>query len=117
MHEFLLASMIVRTALDEGERYKAKRIRKVYLSVGDFAMINKEQIEFWVKEGLKMRTGFVCDVIINSVPVKIKCNDCGYIGRPSEFHFGIAECPYCGSIDCDIIEGTECKLEKIEIEL
>jgi len=117
MHEFLLASMIVRTALNEGAKHRARRIKKVYLSVGDFAMINKEQIMFWVKEGLKIRTGFVCDVVINSIPVRIKCNECGYEGRPAEFHFGIAQCPYCGSLDCDLIEGTECKIEKIEIEI
>jgi hydrogenase nickel incorporation protein HypA/HybF len=120
MHEFSISSEIVRTVLKSVEGKKVKKVLSVQLEIGELALLNVEQVTFWIHELFKGSVAEGAKVKVKTIKARIKCVSCGYQGGViSESgdifrHFTIFQCPKCRNFEVKIERGRECTLRKIQ---
>ncbi|MEM2583691.1 MAG: hydrogenase maturation nickel metallochaperone HypA [Candidatus Thermoplasmatota archaeon] len=122
MHEFSTMQNIIGIVIDEAKKIGAKKVSKVILEIGELTFLADEQMKFAfniLKEGTIAGDA---EISIKKIKAKIKCK-CGYegeirYGEKDEFHFifPIINCPICGS-DVEILEGRECRIKSIEVDI
>jgi hydrogenase nickel incorporation protein HypA/HybF len=121
MHEFSISSEIVRTVLDTAEQNAGKKVLSVQLEIGELALLNVEQVTFWIHELFKGSVAEGAKVKVKTIKARIKCEACGYKGgiksdhQDSFQHFIPYTCPKCGSFQIKIEKGKECTLRKIQV--
>ena len=126
MHEFSTAVGIVETITEVALKNNAKRIQKVKIVVGEFTMLNAEQLVFAFEIASEGTVAEGAEVIITAQKGQIECKDCGYKGDVQsskevdhlvvDFR-NIFECPKCKSNNTDISGGRDIYVDKIEVEL
>jgi len=121
MHEFSIASDIVRNVLDTAEANKGKQVLSIQLEIGQLALLNIEQVTFWVQELLKDSIAEGAKIKVKTVRARVLCEACGHKGGLSSDqgdpfqHFVPLSCPKCGSFQMKIEKGRECYLRKIQV--
>jgi hydrogenase nickel incorporation protein HypA/HybF len=121
MHEFSISSEIVRTVLNTAEKNNGKKVVSVQLEIGELALLNMEQVTFWIHELFKGTVAEGAKVRVKVIKAHIKCEACRYKGRISfekgdPFqHILSYSCPQCGSFQIRIERGKECNLKRIEV--
>ena len=53
------------------------------------------------------------NLIIDEVPVRVRCRDCGHESNCEDYRF---VCPQCKSVAVDIVFGRELTVQSIEVE-
>lgn len=121
MHEFSIASDIVKTVLDAVEKNQAKKVLTIHLEIGELTLLSSTQVAFWVKELLKGSAAEGAEVKVHSLKARIRCEACGYKGRikgldGADFlaHSLVPICPACGSLRVKVERGRGCVLKRIE---
>jgi hydrogenase nickel incorporation protein HypA/HybF len=127
MHEFSTAVGIVETITDVALKNNAKKIQKVKIVVGEFTMLNAEQLTFAFEIASEGTVAEGAEVIITEQKGQIECKDCKFKGeiqskKQDVDHLvvdfrNIFECPKCGSNNTDISGGRDIYVDKIEVEL
>lgn len=127
MHEFSTAVGIVETITNVAKENKATRIKKVELVVGEFSMLNTEQLKFAFEIAADGTLAEKADLIIEAQKGEIDCKDCGFKGpvetqKKDVDHFvvdlvNIFECPKCKSNNTKISGGRDIYVKNIEVEL
>ena len=121
MHEFSISSEIVRTVLDTAEENRGQKVLSVQLEIGELALLNVEQVTFWIYELFKGSVAEGAKVKVITTKAKIHCEVCRYQGRIASHrgdpfqHFTPQSCPKCGSFQIRFEKGRECFLKKIQI--
>ena len=121
MHEYSISSEIVRTVLDAAEQNGGKKVLSVQLEMGELALLNVEQVAFWIHELFKGTAAEGAKVRVKVIKAHIKCTSCGYRGKvKSEAgdifqHLTVCQCPKCGSFEIKVEKGRECNLRKIQV--
>ena len=121
MHEFSIASEIVRTVLDTAEKNNGKKVLSIQLEIGDLTHLNGDQVGFWIKELFKRSVAEDAEVKIKTVKARIRCKACGYKGglrsdREDSFrHLALQTCPRCNSFQFKVEKGRECILRRIQV--
>jgi len=120
MHEFSISSEIVRTVLDTAEQNEGKKVLSVQLEIGELALLNVEQVTFWIQQLFKGSVAEGAKVKVKMIKAHIKCESCKYTGgiksdhQDSFQHFIPYTCPKCGSFQIKVEKGKECVLKRIE---
>ena len=120
MHEFSISSEIVRTVLNAAEQNGGKKVLSVQLEIGELALLNVEQVTFWIHELFRESVAEGAKVKVKTIRARIKCESCGYRGgikfdhQDSFQHFIPYTCPKCGSFQIKVEKGKECVLKRIE---
>ena len=127
MHEFSTAVGIVETITNVAKENKATRIKKVELVVGEFSMLNTEQLKFAFEIAAEGTLAEKADLIIEAQKGEIDCKDCGFKGpvetqKKEVDHFvvdlvNIFECSKCKSNNTKISGGRDIYVKNIEVEL
>jgi len=127
LHEFSTAVGIVETITNVAKENKATRIKKVELVVGEFSMLNTEQLKFAFEIAAEGTLAEKADLIIEAQKGEIDCKDCGFKGpvetqKKDVDHFvvdlvNIFECPKCKSNNTKISGGRDIYVKNIEVEL
>ncbi|NHJ31572.1 MAG: hydrogenase maturation nickel metallochaperone HypA [Asgard group archaeon] len=127
MHEFSTAVGVVETITDVAIKHKATRIKKVELVVGEFSMLQIDQLKFAFEIAAEGTLAEKAELIIETQKGQIDCQDCGY-GGPVESQekevdhlivdlTNIFECPKCKSNKTKISGGRDIYVKNIEVEL
>jgi hydrogenase nickel incorporation protein HypA/HybF len=120
MHEFSISSEIVKSALETAERNHSKKVVSVHLEIGELAILNVEQVTFWIHELFKGSIAEGAKVKVKNAKAEIFCKACGYQGGVKSDqmdlpqHYAAYFCPKCGSPQIKIEKGRECILKKIQ---
>jgi hydrogenase nickel incorporation protein HypA/HybF len=120
MHEFSISSEIVRTVLNTAEKNNGKKVLSIQLEIGELALLNVEQVSFWIHELFKGTVAEGAKIKVKTIKARIKCESCGYQGKakyePGDIfqHLAIYQCPKCGSFEIKVEKGRECTLRKIQ---
>src|SRR5512136_302755 len=120
MHEYSISAEIVKTVLDTAENNSAKKVLSVQLEIGELALLNVEQVKFWIDELFKGTVAEGAKVRVKKIKAEIECTECGYRGGPTSDlkntpnHLTLLSCPTCGSFQIEIKKGRECLLQRIQ---
>ncbi|OPX59636.1 MAG: putative hydrogenase nickel incorporation protein HypA [Methanobacterium sp. PtaB.Bin024] len=120
MHELSMAEAIVETVLDVAEKNDAQEIVEVTIEVGELTMLNPEQVKFLLGVLAEDTLLEGAEIIIEEVPVEIKCRSCEFTGLAntdgSDHYLAIVLCPKCDERNVEILKGRECNVKTIKIE-
>lgn len=123
MHEFSVAQSIVETVLQVAKRHNASRVLQVNLIVGEVALVNTEQLSWYIHMLTKETVAEGMELHVTSSPVRIRCPDCGYEGgvryrgSDSFWHSSlpVLECPHCQSAQTSILSGRELHIKDMHV--
>jgi Zn finger protein HypA/HybF involved in hydrogenase expression len=109
MHDQIYAQQIIKQAEEHGT------IRTISIEVGDIAPLTKEQLENAIKS---QRPGW--RVKIYKKEGNIKCQKCGFEGKPEVIDRGHEEvfiqCPVCENSLPEIVDGENIILKSVEVD-
>jgi hydrogenase nickel incorporation protein HypA/HybF len=122
MHEFSFAYNIFKVAETTAIKYNAKKITEVYLEIGELTLIVPELLKQSFKMATKGSIAEDAELIIEFIPGKIQCRECGKISNVSlndeAYLTGLQlfQCQHCKSKDTEIIEGKKANVKNIKIQ-
>jgi len=129
VHEFSTAVGIVDTVLEVAKQNNATKVKKIELVVGEFTMLNNDQLLFSFEIASEGTIAQGAKVLIEKQKGEIECQDCYYKGEIQDRkkkeeldHYvvdlvNIFECPKCHSNRTKISGGRDIYVKNIEIEL
>lgn len=114
MHELPVTESIVRIAVEEAERHKAKKINEIRIKVGELSGLVPECIQYYfdiissgtITEGAQLK--------IYKIPITMKCSSCGFVGETKDFTDN--KCPGCMSTQMKMVGGNEFYIDSLEVE-
>ena len=114
MHELAITERIAEVAIRHAEENNATRITDLYLVLGYLSSVVDDSVQFYwdivtentLCEGAKLH--------FRRVPAKLRCQNCDHTYKLSDGQ--LSACPQCESMDVQIIQGKEFRLESIDIE-
>ena len=121
MHEFSISSEIVRNVLDTAKANDGKKVLSIQLEIGELALLNVEQVTFWIHELFKESVAEGAKVKVKTIRARIQCESCGYKGgmdldrQDPLRHVILYSCPKCSSFQIKVEKGRECTLRRIQV--
>jgi hydrogenase nickel incorporation protein HypA/HybF len=121
MHEFSISNEIVQNVLDTARKNNGKKVVSIQLEIGELALLNVEQVTFWIHELFKGTVAAGAKVKVKTIKARIQCESCGYKGgmgldRQDPFrHVILYSCPKCQSFQIKVEQGRECTLRRIQV--
>ncbi len=121
MHEFGFAYNIFKVAEATAIQHKATKITKVLLEIGELTLIVPELLKESFKMAVHGSIAEGAELVIEVLPGKIKCDDCGEISRVSlnDDHIkgiDLFQCQHCQSKSTQIIDGKKANVKNIMIQ-
>lgn len=113
MHEMSLVSHLFSILEDELNKSGMSKITKVKLKVGALSgavPYYMHQAFFTCAEGT-FAEGAELEMEVD--PAHAKCRKCGFEFNPSDL---LVVCERCGSLNCEVLSGTEVIVESVELE-
>jgi hydrogenase nickel incorporation protein HypA/HybF len=110
MHEYSIAYDIYATARKAALEHKALKVNRIYIDIGEMAMVNPEQVDFLfraIAEGDQLFKDVVLET--RTISPQVKCS-CGYEGST------LFVCPVCGALP-ELVRGKEILVSNIEVEV
>jgi len=113
VHELSLIASVFDVLEEKAREHGATRVSAVVLRVGALSGAVPDLLEsaFDAYKGGTLAEG--ARLVLEVVPVKLRCPDCGGATAREEADFS---CAGCGSRRVEIVEGRELVVEKIELE-
>ena len=113
MHELAVTKGLLKICLEEGEKHKIKKIRKINIKVGELTDLVPACIEYYFNIVSKDTIAENTKINVEKIPVEIKCNKCGYSGVLGKNNY---VCPKCKGIVYEITKGKEFYLDTMEVD-
>ena len=115
MHELGLTRAVLQTVNDEVKRVGATKVNTIYLTVGYARDIVDELFENAFAYLSKGTPAEGAEVVIDRVPLMVRCNGCGL-----DYHIELRDqstwsCPRCGKRDYKIVSGMEFQIARIVV--
>jgi len=114
MHELSIIAGLFDILIEKAKEQNAQKIVRVVLQVGKLAGVVPDFLESSFDIYKKGTLAADAVLEITTVPLKVRCQNCGAEIVKEDYVFS---CAACGSTDLKILEGTELLLEKIELEI
>ena len=113
MHELAITESILRIAQDQAEKYNARKVLNIKIKMGEFSGVVPALIQDYFNMTSKGTIVENAELIIEHVPVTIKCLDCN---KTFKIDKAKVKCPECGSINIKMITGREFYVDSMEVE-
>jgi hydrogenase nickel incorporation protein HypA/HybF len=115
MHEFSICQSLVADVLRELGKVKDKqaRLKKVRILSGRYHRLVPASMKLAYKILTKNTPAEGSSLLVKSIPIKLKCRQCGWEGSTRDICF---VCRKCGGAETDITGGRELYLDSIEVE-
>jgi hydrogenase nickel incorporation protein HypA/HybF len=114
MHEMGIAVEVMRIAIEHlPDQARGIRVVALRLKIGKLTAVIPETFRFCMEIVSKDTPLEGARIIIEDVPLLVKCKDCGEESRIDEPCFF---CPKCDSPRLEILSGRDLCLESIEVE-
>ncbi len=122
MHDVAAAQQIAATVLQTANEQEAELVRRIEIALGAMTMIDAEQLEFWLKQGLRGTVADDATIVIEQMPLRARCRSCKYEGEievPDDpiYHLMpfVPTCPECGADQLEVLGGAECVVRSIRV--
>lgn len=113
MHEFGIIENIFQSIKKIAAENQLKTITKISLKIGKMRQLVPEFLQFAFQTLSKNSLASDAKLIIEEIPITIKCDQCNHTAIVEDLVFA---CPKCLANDVTIISGKELILESIEGE-
>ena len=111
MHELSLLTTIVKSVTKIALKENIKEVTSLTLTVGIMSGVEKESLEFCFPIACKNTPMENCQLIIEEVPLKVYCPECGHESHPEKFKI---HCHNCLNLMVEVLTGKEFKLKCLE---
>lgn len=113
MHEQSIVEPMLAMVLEKAEAANAKRVRRIYLVVGELSGVEEHAVEFYFGFLGQNTIADKAELFFMNVPAELKCRNCGTV---FSFQNRKLNCPECNQKKVEIISGRELYLDSIEVE-
>ena len=113
MHELAITEGIIQAAVPEALKHGAKRVLEIRLKIGELSGVIPECIQYYFDIASKGTIAENAKLVVERVPVSIRCLDCGYEGPIDRRKI---RCNQCDSINFKLTGGKEYYVESLEVE-
>ena len=113
MHEMAMVSSIFNVINDKIKEYGINKVKQVKLVVGEMTGVEDYTMKACFELFAEATPVEGALLVIERIPIKVKCRSCGneYIASNMRFR-----CASCGGTNINIISGKELYIENIEAE-
>ena len=91
----------------------AARATRVTVGIGKLSGIELDAFEFAFPMAAKDTMLENAELVINDLPIAVRCRKCGKESNPDFPH---CVCTFCGSDDIELLGGREFNIQSMEIE-
>lgn len=113
MHELAIVEGIMKAAVPEAQKYGAKKILAIKLKIGELSGVVHQCIQEYFTFVSKDTMAENAEIIVEKIPITIRCQDCGYEGEIGKRKI---RCPLCESAEIKLISGKEYYVDSLEVE-
>jgi hydrogenase nickel incorporation protein HypA/HybF len=114
MHEAALIQNLISIAEKTIKENNIKHVNSITLSVGRMSNAMPDALIFAYEAFTQNSSLNGAELIINEVPIKVRCERCGFNYEPDDFPF---ICPECRSNFYSIIQGEDIYIESLDCEV
>jgi hydrogenase nickel incorporation protein HypA/HybF len=113
MHEFSVASALLRQVEELRQSHDCGDVRSVRVSLGEFSGVDAELLHSAFVRSTEGTRVAGAELVVERVPLEARCGDCGEEFAVRRFRF---VCPVCGGHSIDVLRGEELMLESVTFE-
>lgn len=113
MHELSVTQGILKICIDESKKNEFEKIKEIRIKVGELTGLVPSCIDYYFEIISKDTIAQGAKLIIDKLPIKIKCRDCSFVGQISKDDY---RCPKCSSNKIEIKNGREFYVDSLEVE-
>lgn len=113
MHELAVTQGILKICEDEKKEHNFERIKEIRIKVGELTGLVPSCIDYYFAIVSKGTVSEGAKIIVDKLPINIKCLECNYNGEIKKGEFG---CPKCSSYRIKITNGKEFYIDSLEVE-
>lgn len=108
-----ITSSILESSFEAAEKAGATRITEIRVSVGELTEVVEFALQFAFESLSPGTMAEGATLIVNNVPARSKCNECGLEYDHDRFQM---VCPDCGAFDVTLLQGRELQIDSIEAD-
>ncbi len=113
MHELAIVEGIIDAVIPAAREHNAEKILSIRLKIGELSGVIPSCIQEYFTIAARDTIAEGAKILIERVPIRINCADCGYDG---ELKLRQYRCPACQGTDFRIVSGREYFVDSIEAE-
>jgi hydrogenase nickel incorporation protein HypA/HybF len=113
MHEMSLCEGILQVIESEAERQGFKRVKNVWLEIGDLSGVELDAMRFGFEAVMRGSLADGAGLEIIRLPGTAWCLQCA---KTVEVAQRYAECPDCGGFQLQVTGGDEMRIKELEVE-
>lgn len=113
MHELAITESILKIAVNEAEKHNALKVLKIRIKVGELSGVVPNLIQEYFNIVSRDTIASSAELVIDRVPITIKCMDCQREFKLDKFRL---RCPECDGINIKILTGREFYVDSLEVE-
>ena len=113
MHELSIAQSILDIVSQNLPAGNTTHVKSVKVRIGKLSNVLPDSLRFCFEAITKDSNFEKTQLILNIIPISIKCNDCKKLTEINDFVFS---CPGCNSTNINVVAGNELNIEEIETE-
>jgi len=113
MHELSMTERLMQLALSKAQEAGARRILCIHVVVGDSSGLVADYMSFYFEHLTKGTMAEEARLSFRTTPTKLLCRDCRIQYGPNGDRW---ECPRCGGLSVERLQGGEALLEALEVE-
>jgi hydrogenase nickel incorporation protein HypA/HybF len=113
MHELSIAQSVLEIAQASIPVPTDQKVRSIKVQIGRLSGVVPDSLEFCftaISQGTPLQ-GALLDM--EQIPFMLKCRGCG---STAESELGTVVCQSCGSMDTEVLSGTELRVVEIELQ-
>ena len=113
MHELAVTEGLLKICKEEKDKNNFKKIKEIRIKVGALTGLVPSCIDYYFEIISKDTIAEGSRLIIEDLPIKIKCKECLYEGEVKKEDY---YCPKCNSFKISIENGREFYVDSLEVE-
>lgn len=113
MHELGIAQNIIEIVNDQTKNFPDRKIKTVFVKIGKLTNVLNDSLLFGYDALIQSTPLAGSKLTIETVPAKIRCEDCGSETVIQDLAFC---CERCQSASVKLVNGMELTVSEIEIE-
>jgi hydrogenase nickel incorporation protein HypA/HybF len=113
MHEMGITQGILAASFEAAEEANCTRITEISISVGEMTEVVDFALQFAFEALTPGTMAEGATLVINQVPAKSRCLECGAEYDHDRFQM---VCPECNALNVELLQGRELRIDAIECD-